>query len=520
MTDVKLRTAISLGFPGMNMKSDSRRQFLKSTAAVAGAGWIGSLPPVSAQEVNLKPEHVDFGNGIEPTVRLIEKTPRNQLLEVVAQKIKGGLSYRQVLAGLLLAGIRNVQPRPSVGFKFHCVLVVNSCHLASLSGPDSDRWLPLFWALDYFKSSQADESRRSGWKMAPVKESLVPSATKARNMFLKAMENWDPLQADVATAGIVRHLGAAEVFELFVRFAARDYRSIGHKAIYLANCWRTLQVIGWEYAEPVMRSLAFALLNHNGVSNPAEADHAEDLPWRQNGEKIQAIPATWLSGKVDHTVPARLFESFRTGNPGTSSDIAVDALKRGGSPQSIWDGVFVGAGELLMRQPGIIGLHGLTTANAMHFLWSQTADETIRKQLLLQACSFNPMFRESAKGRGKLANQTVESLKGEELKGTEQDQISEILSDITDDRMLAAKKLRTYVQNGGNSHLFVHESRKLLFAKGRDAHDYKFSSAVLEDYANVSPQWRDDFLAMSVFNLKGSGHRDNDLNRRIKSATS
>jgi hypothetical protein len=32
----------------------------------------------------------------------------------------------------LLAGVRNIEPRPSVGFKFHAVLVVNPVHLASL----------------------------------------------------------------------------------------------------------------------------------------------------------------------------------------------------------------------------------------------------------------------------------------------------------------------------------------------------------------------------------------------------
>ena len=46
--------------------------------------------------------------------------------------------------------------------------------------------------------------------------------------------------------------------------------------------------------------------------------------------------------------------------------------------------------------------------------------------------------------------------------------------------------------------------RRLIFLKGTDAHDYKFSSAVLEDYLNVSPAPGDRFLATSVFNLKGS----------------
>ncbi len=35
-------------------------------------------------------------------------------------------------------------------------------------------------------------------------------------------------------------------------YGARDFRNIGHKAIYAANAWRTLQAIGWRHAEPVL----------------------------------------------------------------------------------------------------------------------------------------------------------------------------------------------------------------------------------------------------------------------------
>ena len=506
------------------MPQNSRRKFLKQStgaaAAVSGLGFLSNLPLVKASEGLLAPDLVDFGNGIEPTVQLIEKTPRSKLLEEMALRVKAGLSYRQVLAALLLAGIRNVQPSPSVGFKFHCVLVVNSCHLASLSGPDSDRWLPIFWALDYFKSSQADEANRSGWRMSPVKESLVPNATNVRKMFADAMENWDTEKADAATAGLCRHVGATEVFNLFAKYAARDYRSIGHKAIYLANSWRTLQVIGWDFAEPVLRSLAFALLNHSGETNPSKSDHAVDRPWRENIEVAKRFPKNWLDGKNDHAIPSKLIQSFRSAAPSDISNLVGDIVNKGISPQSIWDGVFVGAGELLMRQPGIIGLHGLTTANAMHYLWKNVQSETLRKQLLLQSCAFNPMFRDSAKGRGKLGEQTVEKLNSEPLNTKGVGAIEEILSEVSTNRMKAANKLRGYLESGGSSHQFVNASRKVLFQKGRDAHDYKFSSAVLEDYVHISPEWRDEFLAMSVFNLKGSGHPDNKLNQRIKSSLS
>lgn len=501
----------------MTLKRWTRRDFAQQAVLAPGLGGLFlGLPAVSAQEAQVNSDEVQYQGGIEPTVRLIEETPRDALIEVLAGRIQKGLSYREVLAGLLLAGVRNVQPRPSVGFKFHCVLVINSCHLASLSGPDEDRWLPILWAADYFKSSQEAEARQSGWKMGPVNESLVPAGNQAREMFIQAMENWDEEKADAATAGLCRSAGATEIFNLFARFAARDYRSIGHKAIYLANAWRTLQVIGWNFAEPVMRSLAFALLNHQGDPNPAQSDLAVDRPWRSHEPRLERIPANWLTGKQDDTIPRELIQSFREGAPDDPAALATEALVKGVSPQSIWDGVFLGAGELLMRQPGIIGLHGLTTANAMYYLWKHADDGKLRQRLLLQACSFNPMFRESAKSRGTLHDRSLESLMAAKQEISQQNAIEEILTDISRDRMRAAEKLRSYLNQGGSSHEFVDQSRRVLFQKGRDAHDYKFSSAVLEDYAHISPAWRDEFLAMSVFNLKGTGHTDNRLNQQIR----
>src|SRR6185436_19679176 len=112
---------------------------------------------------------------IEPLVRLLEDTSRERVLEEVATRLKRGLSYRELLAALLLAGVRNIQPRP-VGFKFHAVLVVHSAHLASLASPDSDRWLPIFWAIDQFKSSQAADVKEGDWTLAPIDEPSVPPA--------------------------------------------------------------------------------------------------------------------------------------------------------------------------------------------------------------------------------------------------------------------------------------------------------------------------------------------------------
>ena len=61
-------------------------------------------------------------------------------------------------------------------------------------------------------------------------------------------------------------------------------------------------------------------------------------------------------------------------------------------------------------------------------------------------------------------------------------------------------------------------ARRLVFLKGTDAHDYKFSSAVLEDYYHVSPTWRDRVLATSFHYLPTSRQPDNKLVARTRAA--
>jgi hypothetical protein len=58
----------------------------------------------------------------------------------------------------------------------------------------------------------------------------------------------------------------------------------------------------------------------------------------------------------------------------------------------------------------------------------------------------------------------------------------------------------------------------LIFLKGRDSHDYKFSSAVLEDYAQMAPATRDRFLAGERLLSRGTGDKDNELVARTRTA--
>src|SRR5213078_2157145 len=150
--------------------------------ALAGFGFLGRLPYLSADDVKVKPSTVQFGPDVEPLVRMIEETPRDKVLDKTVESIKDGTSYGQLLTAVMLAGVRGIKPRP-VGFQFHAVLVVNSAHLASLAAPAEERWLPLLWALDNYKASQQRNRESGGWVMPPADEGKLPPATQAKKRF-------------------------------------------------------------------------------------------------------------------------------------------------------------------------------------------------------------------------------------------------------------------------------------------------------------------------------------------------
>ena len=494
----------------------TRRQFLGS--AVGGAlalGPLSQLRPVGAEEARLDPSLVKLDNGIEPTVRLLEETPRDRLIEQVAARIRKGMSYRELLAALLLAGVRNVQPRPQVGFKFHAVLVINSAHLASLASPDSDRWLPILWAVDRFKSAQLETQKTSGWRMGAVNESKVPSGAVARQAFIEAMDRWDEEAADAAAAALARNLGRDECFELFARYGARDWRDIGHKAIYVSNSFRTLDCIGWHNAEPVLRSLAYALLKYDG-QNPSTSDEDADRPGRQNADRVKKVRANWQNGKPSPVAVEHLLATFRTASVSEAPDAVVEALNDGVSVNSIWDAILSAAGELLMRKTNILTLHAVTSANALRFAFEAAGPPQTRLMLLLQNAAFLPLFRDAV-GRRNLSSMRVDEM-DEKPVSANGDAVSEIFNQLGASRKDAAGMALGWLRQTGRAEDLMHAARRLVFLKGNDAHDYKFSSAVLEDYYHLSPPWRDRFLATSLFYLPGSGAPDNHLVDRIRAA--
>jgi hypothetical protein len=148
-----------------------------------------------------------------------------------------------------------------------------------------------------------------------------------------------------------------------------------------------------------------------------------------------------------------------------------------------------------------------------------SANDETRRMMLLQAAAFLTLFRKRMES-GKLRDDRhIAKIEAADLKATGPEAIEEILTEISKDQLSAARKMLSFLDAEGNSvAALMTAARRLVFSKGMDAHDYKFSSAVLEDYFHLSPKWRNHYLASAAFHLHGSGDKDNELVKRARTA--
>jgi hypothetical protein len=170
-----------------------------------------------------------------------------------------------------------------------------------------------------------------------------------------------------------------------------------------------------------------------------------------------------------------------------------------------------------MRKRGIVALHSVTTTNAIHYAYRTASDEKTRQFLLLQNASFLPLFREALGDPANLANDHIDEFVAEDGEDISVS-IPTIFETMGTDRREGSRQMFRYLAAGGDPRSVVDHARRLVFLKGNDSHDYKFSSAALEDYRVLSTPWRNRFLAASTYQLRNQGEATRPLVKRIRDA--
>ena len=449
-------------------------------------------------DAEVTPDVMKFRPEIEPLVALIERTPREKCAEMAVEQLRKGVSYRQFLAALFLAGVRNVNPRPP-GFALHCVFVVHSAHLMSLEAPPDARLLPLFYVLDDFKASQErDAKAKTGdFTMRDLRGPL-PAADRAAAEFTSAMEAWDMERAERAVASLARSRTAGEVFAMLWRYGARDFRNIGHKAIFVANTCRTLQAIGWQHAEPVLRSLVLGLLDFTREQK-VNGYALDDQVYAANWKRLKEVP---VSNESNPDTTRAILRTIREATPDAACAEVATLLGKGkAGSTAVWDAVHLAAAEVRIRATGgsaLVGIHTVTSANALHYAWQSAPDARDRLLLMLQAVGWVGQFRTYAEMRPEtMRKRAITDL--EPAKGT----LAEAMAAIPAAPDEAAGRVFAMASDPQTNREWLAAAMRQTLAKTNEVHYYKYLAALIEDISLVSPEWQPHLLATTAYYVKG-----------------
>jgi hypothetical protein len=484
----------------------SRRSALRTLGALTAPALIDRT------DAEVTPEIVSFAPDLEPLVSLMERTPREKCAEMLVAQLRQGVSYRQLMAALFLAGIRNINPRPP-GFALHCVFVIHAAHLISLEAPPDSRLLPLFYAMDTFKASQERDARQTGGDFVLRKLSgplALPQT--AAGEFASAMDAWDMERAQRAVVSLARSRNAAEAIELLWRYGARDYRNIGHKAIFVANADRTLRVIGWQHAEPVLRSLVLGLLDFGRdqqVNGYAFADqcYAANLKRQKNFQKLN--DGTWAAKPAELEVTRAVVKEIRTATPEEACSAVNERLIKGNAgAASIWDAVHLASAELRMRVSGgasIIGIHAVTASNALHHAYLTAADPAVRFLVLLQAVGWAGQFRTWAESRkDDIHPLSIVDMEPSPADLESESKIADIFTDLNSNPGASAPRVMRVARNVRARRAFLATATRLTLAKADEVHYYKYLAALTEDMELVTSDWQPHLVAALTYYTKGS----------------
>src|SRR5262249_42173295 len=361
----------------------TRRRFLHAAAtsgAMLGLGDLSAFQHLAcADEPKTKGRdwQVRYGADIEPIVRLIEETPATKCAEVMLAQLRRGLSYRDFMTGLFLAGLRN---GGDMGY-YHCIYMIHSANQLSLDAPVGERMLAMFGCLGLFKYWQERRSTEPGHFGMQKSPSAIRDPDKAQAQFRAAMANGDADAAEQAIISLVLSESRSRLFDLMGRHGFRDGV---HSWIFVSNSCRILDCLGWERGEPVFRAMARYL------AGKSEWEETWYLPTLSRCKKeIESLPAGWADTKGDAGMTRELLAVMRDKDADGAIRLSLSNLASGKiRAGAVWDAVHLAAGEAYIRGDTTNGLHSNTGLNALHYAFRASGDREIRLQSLMRAVSW------------------------------------------------------------------------------------------------------------------------------------
>jgi hypothetical protein len=365
---------------------------------------IASVGPALASELGLARVRADgaaprltFGER-EPLVSLVQETPADHLLPLLAEKLRGGTPLNDLVTAAALANARTFGGQDYDGYHAFMALLPSLQMAGEL--PDGRKALPVFKVLYRNTQRIQDFGGRAKEVLHPVGEADAP-ADRPAEALRDAGRQSDMEAAERTFAGLMK--GPIGEAYNHLQFAIQDELDV-HRVVLAWRAWAVLDLAGRDQAHTLLRqSVRFCVDREKGLMRRGEPEIRTVLPklldeYRLVGRPLGTRTADdgWVEGLADTVYAAK------TG--AEAGGAVAAALADGMSPEVVGEAVSLASNRLVLGDPGrrknqvadgkpegsihgaSVGVHACDSANAWRNIARVSNQRNTVASLIAAAC--------------------------------------------------------------------------------------------------------------------------------------
>ncbi len=356
------------------------RGMLVATIGLETSVGLGLSPSLAGVGEPDELGELNFGS-LEPLVRLMQETPADRLLPLLAAKLQAGTELRQLLAAGALANARTFGGEDYVGF--HTMMALAPAYHMAQELPATSQALPVFKVL-YRNTTRLQEQggRKSemlrslgGGGIASSKDRASLNGEQLRD----AVRRKDLAAAEQTFAGLVGSGPLEDSFNHLLTMV-QDTTEV-HRVVMPYRAWDLLGIIGREQAHTLLRqSIHYCVKAESPAASDAWTESRRVLPRLLDEHHLhdrapgrRAADDAWIE---------ELSQTFFKSSPAQAAGAAAAALADGFDPDAIGEAITLAANQLVLRDHGrtprdeiagkpigsvhgdSIGVHATDSANA------------------------------------------------------------------------------------------------------------------------------------------------------------
>ena len=357
-----------------------RRQFLTEV----GQGMlVASVGCTAAAEMGLAPaqaaegrDSLEFG-PVEPLVALMQETPTNRLLPVLAERLRSGTKLDALVAAAALANARTFGGEDYVGF--HTMMALAPAYHMALELPKARRAVPVLKVLYRNNQRIQEVGGRRAEVLGPVRPTVVADQPSGGQFLREVVRRKDMEQAERVFAALAQEK-AEEAFNCLL-WTVQDNTEV-HRVVLPYRAWDLLQLIGPKHAHTLLRqSLRYCVKSERDWPHSAQIDEPRTvLAKLLDQHQLLTRPAGTRTG--DDAWVESMSKTIFTSSPAVAAEATAAALAEGMTLEAVGEAISVAANQLILRDVGrtartaqpnkpagsvhgdSIGVHACDSANA------------------------------------------------------------------------------------------------------------------------------------------------------------